>query len=106
MTANTKYDEPVMQKIYYQLSYDGTANRFKMDYGAEKIGVLVEYHHVRQAYRDASGLWYNLKDGGRTKPAFVEETPIPCPKVRAGIETRYMNGGWEKLSKRQGWVPA
>jgi hypothetical protein len=33
-------------------------------------------------------------------------TPIECPKVRKGIETRYHLGRWEKYSKREGWVRA
>lgn len=35
----------------------------------------------------------------------VSRTPIPCPKVRSGIETRYRHGAWEKLLKT-GWVLA
>jgi hypothetical protein len=32
--------------------------------------------------------------------------PLPCPRVRAGIETRYRDGRWEKWTKRGGWVAA
>lgn len=36
----------------------------------------------------------------------VENIPIPCPKVRAGIETRYKNERWQKYLKSSGWVTA
>lgn len=31
--------------------------------------------------------------------------PCPCPKVRKGIETRWISGRWEKHLK-SGWTPA
>jgi hypothetical protein len=43
-----------------------------------------------------------LADGGATRAIIVETIPIPCPKVRAGIETRWHNGQWQKLLKT-GW---
>lgn len=39
------------------------------------------------------------------KEGTIEQIPIPCPKVRKGIRTRWMNERWEKELK-QGWVPA
>jgi hypothetical protein len=36
----------------------------------------------------------------------VAERPLPCPKVRAGVETRYHDGRWEKYLKARGWVAA
>lgn len=47
-----------------------------------------------------------LLNGGQTMPIHSEEEPIPVPKVRRGIETRYRNGKWEKYLKAQGWVSA
>lgn len=48
-----------------------------------------------------------LIDGGSTKPVKTEVLPIPCPKVRKGIETRFSyRGYWEKYLKSQGWVAA
>jgi hypothetical protein len=37
---------------------------------------------------------------------FIESILIPCPKVQAGIKTRWYHGTWVQLSKRYGWVPA
>lgn len=45
-----------------------------------------------------------LPQGGSTKATILEVTDIPRPKIRPGIETRWHNGGWQKLL-RKGWVP-
>ncbi len=55
-----------------------------------------------------SGPGYSVWFPGDRECERSETRPIPCPKVRAGIETRwnrYQGGRWEKLLKR-GWVPA
>ena len=44
-----------------------------------------------------------LLNGGQTTPIAFDRTPIPCPKVRKGLETRYHNGCWEKRL-RTGWT--
>jgi hypothetical protein len=36
----------------------------------------------------------------------IRRDPLPCPRVRAGVETRYRSGRWEKWTKRAGWVAA
>lgn len=41
----------------------------------------------------------------RNKADKTETVSAPSPKVRAGIETRWHDGRWEKLLKK-GWVPA
>ena len=46
-----------------------------------------------------------LKDLGKTESIHTTTEPMPCPKVRKGIETRYRWGKWEKLLK-SGWVLA
>lgn len=47
-----------------------------------------------------------LKDGGSTQSIKSETIPIPCPKVRKGIETRWYQGGWQKYLKSEGWINA
>ena len=47
-----------------------------------------------------------LKDQGQTQSIDTIIEPIPCPKVRKGIETRWQNGQWEKYMKSKGWVSA
>ncbi len=48
-----------------------------------------------------------LTNGGSTRAIITEEIPIPCPKVRAGIETRWneYKKQWEKCLK-SGWARA
>jgi len=50
-----------------------------------------------------SGMTVWLIGEGQTLPAKTEETPVRGPKTT--LETRWMHGRWEKLTKR-GWVPA
>lgn len=47
-----------------------------------------------------------LIDGGTTKAIKHTIEPIPCPKVRAGIETRWRDGYWQKHLRSKGWVAA
>lgn len=49
---------------------------------------------------------FALEDGGSTRPIAFEQIPIPPPKVRKGVETRYRNGQWQKHLKNEGWVTA
>lgn len=42
---------------------------------------------------------------GTDRPLRFETVPYPCPKVKAGIETRYRDGRWQKLLKT-GWKDA
>lgn len=49
---------------------------------------------------------FPLPNAGQTKALKITEEPVPAPKVRAGIETRWRKGGWEKYLKRDGWVAA
>ena len=52
------------------------------------------------------GYWIDCPMHGDTRPVNVEILPIPRPKVRRGIETRYRDGQWQKRLKSRGWVPA
>ena len=52
-------------------------------------------------------LTLHLVNGGKTIVKKYEEVDIPCPKVRAGIKTRWndFKGCWEKELK-SGWCTA
>jgi hypothetical protein len=52
-------------------------------------------------------LTLHLKDGGKTKNIKYEVIPIPCPKVKTGINTRWNSHKecWEKELKK-GWCTA
>ena len=54
----------------------------------------------------SNGARYTVEIDPRGKAVKIEEIPIPAPKVRAGIETRYHNGEWQKCLKATGWVSA
>lgn len=47
-----------------------------------------------------------LARGGNTTPIACDYEPIPAPKTKAGTETRYRCGRWEKYTKTRGWVAA
>jgi hypothetical protein len=69
----------------------------------------------RRAWRVGPGIYqpdstgfapkFALAKYDQTRPEFTEEVPIPCPKVRRGIQTRFRDGCWSKLLKR-GWILA
>jgi hypothetical protein len=46
-----------------------------------------------------------LKDCGKTMPIHMENVPIPCPKVRKGVQTKWQYPCWRKLTAK-GWVSA
>ena len=54
-------------------------------------------------YFDEKGGEYQLLNAGGTLPIHTDITPVPCPKVRKGIETRWKSGLWEKYTKAHGW---
>lgn len=63
--------------------------------------------------KDGKACRWTIYHDGRSTELHVDNhafeqvnTPIPCPKVRKGIETRYRNGNWEKYSKAKGWIRA
>ena len=85
------------------------AGEFKYNYGGELPLPLRPINNGR--YEVIGEHWtrplvVRLKDDGRTQAVKQETEDIPCPKVRAGIETRFRNGRWEKWLKAKGWVPA
>ena len=53
-----------------------------------------------------NGARYSVTIDPRANAVKVENVPIPCPKVRAGIETRYYRGEWQKYLKAKGWITA
>lgn len=49
-------------------------------------------------------VWVDSGLNGQTKAVRVDRIPFPCPKVRAGLQTRYYLGQWQKYLKTRGWV--
>ena len=73
------------------------------DYGADAIGQRMTYDPRRGDWLGANGLHYAMLQGRDTRPAFWESVPLPCPKTRKGIDTRYHDGHWEKRLM-SGWT--
>jgi hypothetical protein len=71
------------------------------------IGKEAELRNSTVSVYLESGIYWN---GRLASEMSLEPTvePIPYPKVRKGVETRWhkWNGRWEKYLKAQGWVPA
>ena len=51
------------------------------------------------------GVWADCPLAGDSRCERIEQQPIPCPKVRAGIDVRYRDGRWQKCLKT-GWTNA
>src|SRR5687767_7025123 len=89
------YDEPIERTVYWPTG-------IKIDSGnREYVGTVLD--RDRSSYSiprsGLPGIPVHLLNGGQTMMASSEEKPIECPKVRAGIATRYRNGRWEKFLK-------
>lgn len=83
----------VMHAIPGEDNYDGAeASIEQRPYGSVVV------------YRLGERLW-SADVAVRSECDRTEVEPIPCPKVRKGIETRYRQGRWEKCLKT-GWTAA
>ncbi len=101
---DTLMRDPVLMVLYWPTGI--RVSDFKQSYGEELIGRSVRYTGTGGLYsiEGASRLQVRLVHGGQTTPVHVEKHKIPPPKVRAGMEIRYDDGGWQKYLKTKGWV--
>jgi hypothetical protein len=104
---NADFAEPVLHVNYWPTGV--YAPEFKFNYGMELPCALKDlgngcYQVTLEGY--GQGPVARLTDGGATKSTKYEQIPIPCPKVRKGIQTRYEHGYWRKYLKSEGWVIA
>ena len=102
--------EPFLMRLWYPIR-ECTEGRAEYEFGPQGWDTLGKemrstgYGHYVCA--DGQGRQtYILTEAGATLPIAVEQVPIPCPKVRKGIEVRYTRGAWRKCLKSQGWVYA
>lgn len=97
--------EPVRRITYWPVSQGSEAWLRDMDYlNKEATYDGNGCYQIRIApyvYRPC-----NLAEYGQTRSLAVETEPIPAPKVRKGIETRYRDGRWQKYLRSEGWVNA
>jgi hypothetical protein len=106
--TDSHYIKPEMTVLYWPIMH-GYRPDFQETF--PELDTDAELHGDRGAYTFYRGLGHyspilTLKDGGKTKPIKSETFPIPCPKVRKGIETRFERGYWQKYLKSEGWVAA
>lgn len=97
----SSYHEPAIYKSWYATGIK--THGFVRDYGVERLGQQMTYDKFRGDWFGADKMHYAMLQGRDTRPAFWESIPLPCPKVRTGLETRYRDGHWEKLLK-SGWT--
>lgn len=107
MAEDTMYDEPLGYRNYYPC-FKTSEQHFKEDcegLDVRQSGLQGEYlvSDPNNPYNKKGYLY--LLNGGSTRPIKYETFPIPCPKVRKGIETKWLQGRWAKLLK-SGWVSA
>ena len=106
VTIDVMSDKPIMQTTWWRVQ-EIRRGGYVLLRDAAKNGVDVSSD-------TGSGLWSTVLDGvvveawfpGSSYPTHVEESAVPCPKVRGGIETRWHRGEWQKYSKAKGWVRA
>lgn len=95
--TTTASDEPVYLHRYYLSDVRAT------DAMQEWVGRLVysgRYDGNRWQIADSS-LWIDV-----TGEVELEEEPIPEPRTKLPKRWNGLEQRWEKLSRREGWVPA
>lgn len=105
---DTHYSEPIQEWIYYPVSLDERSfNAYGLESG-EPCEPRGNGRYRLPNHRSGNGdyLHVELVDRGATLPTHVAKANVEPPKVRRGIELRWLHGRWEKLLKSKGWVPA
>ncbi len=103
--ATTYENEPTRQIMYWACE---RAVRNPYNANAPTAGDHARYNGNGSwdTSREGSGSTGSVSTGAGDRQAFkVEREPVPCPKVRKGLETRWYQGAWQKLMAK-GWVPA
>ena len=98
-------DKPVAIRQIWEIE-TVTLKRFSYCKEVDAIGreATIDYGAVTCYLGNGNYFYGSMKDGGSTHAILTEETEVPCPKVRAGIETRWRDGRWQKYLKTKGWV--
>ena len=103
-SVDVMYSKPAMLTVYYpflQIPRNDIAHLI----GAKAYPVGGQGSYCYKSVDSVDARWFRLQNLGQTKPLHTREEPIPCPRVRKGIKTRWESWHWQKLLK-QGWVPA
>lgn len=102
----TDLNKPIRYRQVWQIG----ANRTRgMSYAApaEAVGRDASLVDGRVSCYLGNGNYLHgeLPELGKTVALFVDEMPIPAPKVKRTTQTRWHYGRWEKLT-RKGWAAA
>ncbi len=106
--TSAKFDEPELIVWYWPTRF-GRRDLEKWDGSDPYKPDDIKIHHHSTTYSlklPGMGVWTDSGIQGNTQAVRVDIEPIPRPKVRKGIETRFRNGRWEKYLKTKGWVAA
>jgi hypothetical protein len=96
-SSMTDYNEPILVTRWWPLPT--ASGRVKQD---DKCFYRGEGYYL--VYTSNGGMNFRLPAGGSTEATKITRKPILPPKTR--LEVRWKNDCWEKLSKRDGWIPA
>lgn len=102
------FDEPMMVTNWWPIERVYPGEREVLDLTGARCELYPEGRVIFKMGTSPTALWgreRHLADGGKTLPIHTENIPIPPPKVRKGIETRYHAGNWHKKLK-SGWTYA
>jgi hypothetical protein len=104
----TLYHEPTRQVLYWAVLVDRSCGSDALD-GEPVVSHLDLVYGTRWQVAPDSDRFWRIKDlwvtTAKGDAAYVERSTVDKPKVRAGVETRWNDGRWEKLL-RKGWVAA
>lgn len=107
VSEDTLSSAPVLIRKYWPVGIK--AYDFKRNYGSDLMG-----RRVYPTGPSSHGIYgiegvrfqVQLINGGQTIPVHFVKEPIKPPKVKAGIEVRYVEGRWQKYLKSRGWTDA
>ena len=94
---------PIMRTLRWRVTgaYPAAGNYGPAPQLETSIGSEVTYENEWSLYRH--GAWTIIQTEGNGSASYE---PIPCPRVRANVPTRYESGRWQKYTKSHGWISA
>jgi hypothetical protein len=120
---DTEHDRPIRRRLWWPILATGgwppcwfdteSSGEYCRTCGQRKDSPIHDLSGdtLRLGGRDGSyggtlrnGTRYTVTIDPRGQAVKIEDEPIVCPKVRAGIETRFYRGNWQKYLKSSGWV--
>jgi len=103
-TEHSDYRQPIRKRSLFKCKLPYS----KVQPFGFVLGTTVHWDEVAKKFfvRDPKDqkAWYLTLAKGRDPYADItDETPIPCPPVPAGVETRWMSGKWQRKWGKE-WV--